>query len=152
MSAYARTPLEGYRRGDGLRAADKAWKTRRLVSLTKSALKRVNPCPGQRLSLDEATIMRAGFKRPTAVGAPSKPIKRGVKLHALVGYEAGVAVDFNTHDGSVTSFMGSSFLEESLDCASIDSCEPLREVHAGAPLSEVASQREKPLQAPQSSE
>ena len=64
--------FEDYRREDELKAADKAWKIRPLVNLTKSILKRVNPCPGQHLSLDEAMTMYTGFKCPIVVGAPSK--------------------------------------------------------------------------------
>ena len=47
-----------------------------------------------------------GNKCPVVVGAPSKPIKRGIKFYALVDYETGIIVDINLHDGSVTRAMG----------------------------------------------
>ena len=47
--------------------------------------------------------LRAGFRRPTAVGRSGKPTPRGVKSRALVDYEAGATVDFNAHDGSLAS-------------------------------------------------
>ena len=76
---------------------------RPLIDITKATLHRVNPAPGQYLSLDEAMVLYTGYRCPIVVGAPGKPIPRGIKLYVLVDYETGVIVDFNVHDGSITS-------------------------------------------------
>ena len=44
-------------------------------------------------------ILYTGCKCPLVVGAPHKPIKRGLKLYVIVDYKTGVLVDFKLHDG-----------------------------------------------------
>ena len=101
--------FQDYSREDELKGEDRAWKVRPLVDIVKRTLKKINPAPGQYLSLDEAMILYTGFRCPTVVGAPSKPIKRGIKLYVLVDYSTGIVVDFNVHDGSVKPEQGESF-------------------------------------------
>jgi len=106
--------FEDYDAEPRLAANDRAWKVRPLISITRATLKRVNPAPGQYLSLDEAMILYTGFRCPIVVGCPNKPISRGIKLYVLVDYETGIIVDFMLHDGSVTSEMGDALLAASL--------------------------------------
>jgi hypothetical protein len=46
------------------------------------------------LSLDGAMVKYTGNRCPVVVGAPNKPIKRGLFFYVLIDYETGVIVDF----------------------------------------------------------
>ena len=76
--------FEDYRRENELKPTDKAWKVRSLLNIVRAMFKKINPAPGQMLSLDEAMAKYIGNKCPVVVGAPSKPIKRGIKFYVLV--------------------------------------------------------------------
>ena len=101
--------FEDYRREEELKTRDKAWKVRRLIDIVRKKFKDINPAPGQMLSLDEAMILYTGCKCPVVVGAPHKPIKRGLKLYVLVDYETGVVVDFMLHDGQHDEVVAKEF-------------------------------------------
>ena len=117
--------FEDYRKENELKPTDKAWKVRSLLNIVRDMFKEINPAPGQMLSLDEAMAKYTGNKCPVVVGAPSKPIKRGIKFYVLVDYETGVVVDIKLHDGSVTKAMGENHPGGVVGKHVVDLCETL---------------------------
>lgn len=54
-------------------------------------------------------MLYTGFKCPIVVGAPIKPINRGIKLFVLIDYETRIIVDFKVRDGLITTKMVAKF-------------------------------------------
>ena len=86
--------FEDYSREGELKPTDKASKVRAPLNIVKGIFRDINPAPSQMLSLDGAMAKYTANKCPVVVGAPNKPIKRGLFFYVLIDYETGVIVDF----------------------------------------------------------